>query len=106
MLGRKRKPKDDPHSIGSLLILGGHCTEEQIAVAKEFQNDNPDVLMGEHLVREGLIDEETLTLMLVRQDAARGRNSGLTKFARIAVERSKALAVSIDNLMVVTEKLK
>lgn len=105
MFGKKSNPGDDPHSIGNLLIAGGHCTEQQIAVAKAFQKGNPDVLMGEHLVREGFIDEEILALMIARQDAARGRNAGLVKFARMAVARTKAVAVSLDNLMV-TEKLK
>jgi hypothetical protein len=104
MFFKKRDPTDDPHSIGNLLMLSGHCTEEEIFAALRFQKSNPDVLMGEHLVRIGVITEDTLEIMIAKQKAARGKNSAIIKYARLATRKAEAVAVSVDSL--VGEKLK
>lgn len=107
----RSKAADDLTSIGSLLTSGGYCSEEDLERALRFQKDNPDIMLGETLLRMGIIDIETLEVMLVRQKVARkGSQSAIHKLADLALSRTINASASLDVARTLaaeaTEKLK
>lgn len=69
-----RDPKNDPSSIGRILLAQGLLSQEQLDHALELQKD--ESLLGKILVREGVITEAQLNVALIKQAAMRAGKSG------------------------------
>lgn len=93
---RKLDPKDNPLSLGNLLMAAGQCTQADIDRALA----HADELMGEFLVREEVITRDVLEVMLAKQRAASGGNGAILKFAKLAVKRTRRMNESLDDLVV------
>jgi hypothetical protein len=100
----KKNPADDPHSFGNLVVKVGYCTQEQLQEAIAYQTANPNTRIGEYFVREGIIDESTIEVLLVMQMAARGKNSAILKFAKLA--QTRAQTVTSVMAKIIEEKAK
>jgi len=87
-------PENDPLSLGNLLIASGHCTQGDIDSALTHR----DEMMGEYMVRHGIISRDVLEVMLAKQRAARGGNGAIAAFAQLAVDRAKRLGDNLGSL--------
>ena len=64
--------REDGTSLGNILLRAGMITAEQLHQALEFQDDNPDVMLGEALINLGVVERGVVEALLVAQDARRG----------------------------------
>lgn len=73
----------DPHSLGNMLLDAGISDSDSLDHALQFQRDNPDVMLGEALIRLGRIDRDTLDNMLLKQAAHKDKSAKtVTRFVR------------------------
>ena len=71
---RRRNRKNAQHdytSLGNLLIKSGMIDGIQLERALSFQDENPEVMLGEALVKLGFIDRGVIEALLVTQGAKR-----------------------------------
>lgn len=85
-----------PHtatSLGNLLQEAGLVTQDEVLRAQEYQEQNPDVMLGEALVHMDVISRDQLEVILARQTVARsnGSGKGVAKLADLASERVQRL---------------
>ena len=68
-------PKDDPTSIGAILVAMGVITEEQLRdVVQEQHNVRMDVMLGKLLLADGIISARHLeTALQSQQDLRSGK---------------------------------
>jgi len=71
MVKAKEIPAYDPTSLGSLLRDRGLVSDAQLSQALQFQVENADLLLGEVLIRLGIISREVLEATLTEQDLRR-----------------------------------
>ena len=90
-------PKDDPTSIGSILVAMGVITMDQLLVAIEEQTSaSKDVLLGKLLVASGFISHEQLEIALGAQEGLRSKKKVHRAHASATIaERSSAAVVEI-----------
>jgi len=78
----------DKSSLGNLLIREGLLDQAQLnELMVEFNDLKVEVLLGQFLVRKGVLPSEKLELLLIRQEAE--RNGGVETYH---VKRAMALA--------------
>lgn len=100
---RKRKPTDDPTSIGNILTAAGIVSTMCIVEALNFQKDNADVLMGEVLVHLGKLTREQLEAVVTQQKALR---TNKPRDARALVElATKRTHIVAEAFAEVTDKI-
>lgn len=92
-MAHKLNPKDDPYSIGNLLVDGG-LTEAELDRALAFKRDHCDIMLGEACVRLGFVTREMLEVAVAKQDAA--KNGGVIKLAELAKKRARDLGRRIE----------
>lgn len=63
--------KDFPTDLGTILVRMGAITWDQLHIATEKKQWNPDEKLGDLLLRDGVIDEATLKNALDIQDGLR-----------------------------------
>lgn len=69
-------PAQDPTSLGNLVLAEGLLTEDEFdELMDEFNDTRIESLLGRFLVTRGVITEEKLELLLIRQKAK--RNGGV-----------------------------
>lgn len=103
LLRRKRKPTDDPTSIGNLLCAAGLVSSMHISAAVNFQKEHADVLMGEALVRMGALTRDQLELAILQQKALRTtKPRDARKLAELAAQRTRDAAAALGD---VTDKI-
>lgn len=78
--GRARK---DASSLGNMLLRMGVVDGEQLRLAIDYQDNNPDVMLGEALINMGAVDRGIVEALLVAQSAARneGKTADVIAFA-------------------------
>lgn len=65
-------PKRDPTSIGNLVVQSGFCTREEFdTFLGEFQSLEVGQLLGQFLIAKGVMSEEQLEMLLIRQQTSR-----------------------------------
>lgn len=89
MAKKAKSPACDPTSLGSLLLNSGLVSSKQLDEALHFQQDNADLLLGEALVRMGVLSREMLEAALMQQELAR---KGATKQTSSQVRRVLKMA--------------
>ena len=68
----KVTPEEDPTSLGNLLVDKAIVTSEELVdLIKEFRTGHIETLLGQFLVKKGLLTEEQLDLILVQQKKLR-----------------------------------
>lgn len=66
--------REDCHSLGNLLLKSGMITVDQLRSALEFQDANPDHMLGEALVQMGAVKKDVVDALLAAQRAKRAAN--------------------------------
>ena len=85
----KSLPACDPTSLGCLLRDKGLVDSQQLLTALQFQVENADLLLGEALVRLGIISREILEVMLAEQNP---RRNGARKSSNLRVQQVLQMA--------------
>jgi hypothetical protein len=67
------KAAKDPTSLGNILVESHVVDLEDLQKAIRFQQENQDVMLGEALVRLGVLQREVLDALLLQQKIARGK---------------------------------
>ncbi len=88
-------------SFGNLLIREGICSEVMVKRALSYQADNPDVRIGEALVRLKAIDLHQLEVLLAKQEVAcsNGSGRGIKRLANLAIAKVKAVNDTFDEIL-------
>lgn len=71
----RKKAKEDSTSLGNLLLKTGLIEIEDLHNALEFQDDNPDIMLGEALIKLGKIDRGVIEALLWKQRVERGEEN-------------------------------
>lgn len=99
--------KKDCASLGNLLLKAGMITPEQLQEALDFQDDNPDRMLGEALVQMGAVEKEIVEALLVAQQAKRAASKkSVAEVVEIAKNRKKPLAAAHDGYVTAAMALK
>ncbi|MCG8433511.1 MAG: hypothetical protein MJA83_05725 [Gammaproteobacteria bacterium] len=89
-------PEKNPNSIGNILRRNG-LSDEQLAAALEFQQNQGGGRLGNICVLMGFVDPDTLSIAVATQAAQ--RKGGVRDLARIAVGKSRLATTSVDALI-------
>lgn len=96
----KSSPETDPTSIGNLVIREGLLTQSQLSeLLHEFHESSIEVLLGKFLVSKGVMTEEKLELLLLRQSAERSggvEHEHVMRALKIADSSQKKLNNGMD----------
>ena len=109
MFNRKKHPKDDPSSLGNLLIATGCCTPAQIQEALQLQcgNNGAKLRLGEALIKLGYMTQRQIEVARARQDVEREKGNGAVHdLADLAIKRSREAISSFDSDLAVAHKIK
>lgn len=88
-----KAPKDDPSSIGNILLRMKLVTRDQLnAITEEQRHMREDHMMGNLMVAKGWITREQLELALAAQQGMRtgGRNGQALAVAELCLAHSKS----------------
>ncbi len=88
----------DPASLGNLLLKTKAIDLTQLREALAFQSDNPDIMLGEALIRMGLITRDGLNILLTRQKAMRGGSKEVRQLLKLATKRNRDTASECRSL--------
>ena len=86
-----KTPKDDPSSIGNILLRMGLVTQDQLDTIKQEQSQmREDMLMGNLMVAKGWITREQLEVALAAQKGMRngGRSGQALAVAEVCLEHT------------------
>jgi len=92
----------NPKSLGNLLLNTKLITKEQLDKALDFQEKNKDVLLGEILIHEGVVDRDTIQKFLAIQ---KGGYEEVSELMRVAVDQTRKMAPVHDRLRLLALKL-
>ncbi len=107
MFNRKKHPKDDPSSLGNLLIATGCCTSAQIQEALQLQCEQKDLRLGEALIQLGYMTQRQIEVARARQNVEREKGNGAVHdLADLAMKRSREAISSFDSALAVAQKIK
>jgi len=95
----KDDPMSDPTSLGSLLIESGRCTKDQLQAAYDYQTQNRDILIGEVLIKMGVINQSIMDEILARQKVLRKSTAkNVAEYVQVAAKHTLILSGSLDSL--------
>ena len=99
---RQQQASADPTSIGNLLITFGAINEDTLSRALEFQRDNPDVLLGETLMKLGILKVDDLENAVAHQKMLRAEGADkqklLMRHLSTAADKLTSLGNAFDDL--------
>ncbi len=99
MRWRRQKPMNDPTSIGNLLCAAGAVDAEHIKNALDFQKEHADVLLGEALVRLGLLTRPALEVAIAQQKAVRtSKPVDARRLVELATQRTMDTTAAISEV--------
>jgi len=87
----KIKAQQDYTSLGNMLIRTGMITEEQLEKALRFQDENPEIMLGEALIQLKFIDRGVVEALLIAQEAKR-KKSNIMDIIKFATNGTRDLA--------------
>jgi len=67
----RNRARKDSTSLGNMLLRMGVVDGEQLRLAIDYQDDNPDVMLGEALINMGAVDRGIVEALLVAQNSER-----------------------------------
>jgi hypothetical protein len=92
---RKRnrvRAQSDQTSLGNLLLEVGQITPEQLVDALRFQDENPDVMLGDALVRLDVVERGVVEQLLIMQRAKRSGRRQMAEVIELATATTRKLA--------------
>ena len=106
--GRERdrqRARDDVMSLGNLLRRTGLVSEQQLQAALDYQDANPDRMLGEALVAMGVVEAEIVEALLAAQQVRRDEHRSLARVLAIAKNRRKPLQDAHDRVIAAATQL-
>jgi len=94
---------DDPYSIGNMLLQTGMIEEKDLLEAIQFQRENPDVMLGEALIKLGRVERGVVDAVMVMQMAKKSSKNA-TNVIRFACEQTKRITALHDSIQELTAK--
>lgn len=92
-------PEEDPSSLGNLLVKAGVCSDSQLRDAIAIKRSKEDQLLGETMVRMGVITRDMLNVVLEQQANLRMRGAKRAmSYAHTAARSTLALSGSLESL--------
>lgn len=67
----RNRARKDATSLGNMLLRMGVVDGEQLRLAIDYQDNNPDVMLGEALINMGVVDRGIVEALLVAQNSER-----------------------------------
>jgi len=102
--------QQDSTSLGNLLVQFRLIEPEHLDRALQFQRDNPDLMLGETLVRMGQIDHEVLSVTMAQQKILRASCQERQKVIMHKLETVAAQTATVgsafDEIQKISETLK
>ena len=96
---RKRKQAQrDATSLGRLLTDNNLVQPETLQKALRFQDEHPDVFLGQALIQMGVVDPGIVETMLLIQEKRRVGNGGLAEVIDFTIRRSAEVTNLQDQL--------
>lgn len=80
----------DITSLGNLLLKTRAITPEQLADALMYQDENPDSMLGEALIRLGHVDRGIIEAMIILQRARR-EGDGVQNILKLAAAETRRM---------------
>lgn len=108
---RRRRIRDrlrarkDLTSLGNLLLRMGVVDGEQLKQAIDYQDDNPDVMLGEALINMGAVDRGIVEALLVAQGAERNKSKTADVIAFATKHTQQTVHKAHDDLNDLVTKL-
>lgn len=100
-------PERDPTSIGNLIVKEGLCSKEELnRMVIEFSKASIEMLLGKFLVGKGVLSQERLEILLLKQQADRGdgvEHEHVIEAMKIATNSQEKVNNGIDKLNTATE---
>lgn len=95
------RARRDNTSLGNLLLKSGMITPDELRMALEYQDQNPERMLGEALVRLGAVEKEIIEALLAMQEIEDGKTSprALAKVVHLAKNRKKPLHDAHDRMV-------
>lgn len=90
-----KRPELDASSLGNILLKLPSVTSEDIAKALEFQRCNKDLLLGETMVRLGIITRHQLDAAVIMQRRMRKQTLEVLDYA---VQRTKSITRELHTI--------
>lgn len=87
----RRRAQADVMSLGNLLRRTGMIDEAQLRAALDYQDANPDRMLGEALVAMGVVEAEIIEALLAAQQVRREEGRSLARILAIAKNRKLPL---------------
>ena len=105
-MSRKLDPKEDPNSIGNILVELGFCSMEDVmSAAKELdriREETRDLRIGRILVDRGKITDAELEVALAKQEARKNggriQHASMTRVLQCAMKRHTEVDDSVDKM--------
>jgi len=94
---------NDPDSIGNILIETGMINEDDLLAAIQFQIENPDIMLGEALIKLGSTERGIIDAVTVIQMARRSTKNA-TNVIRFACEQTKRISALHDSIHALTPR--
>jgi len=82
----------DATSLGNLLLEVGQITPEQLVDALRFQDANPDIMLGEALVRLDVVERVVVDQLLIMQRAQRSGRRQMAEVIDLAAAATRKMA--------------
>jgi hypothetical protein len=88
----------DATSLGNMLLEVGQISPEQLVDALKFQDENPDVMLGEALIRLDIVERGIVEQLLIMQQAKRGGRRQMAEVIELAAAGTRKLASAHEEL--------
>ena len=95
------KAATDPTSLGNILVDAKVLAIEDLQKAIRFQQENQDIMLGEALVRLGMLSREILDALLLQQDVMRGKHSrkSIGELVEMAKKQTEAATEELHSVV-------
>lgn len=90
----------DAYSLGNMLLKTGMINADQLREALDYQEKNPEFMLGKTLSKLGYVDEEVIEAILQLQEARPGKPSRkhIGKIIELAKNHKKPLHDAHDRM--------
>lgn len=98
------KSKSDPTSIGSVARIWGQVSEDALARAVQYQDENPDKLLGQAMLEVGVLEPHALD-QLVRKQRELRKHMDRQDVARIVDYAAEQTRTTSDRILELAQSI-
>lgn len=85
----RERAEQDCTSLGNILLKAGMISAEQLHEAVDYQDTNPDVMLGEALVKMGVVERDIVEALLMTQKARRDNGKHAAEVIAFAAQHTR-----------------